>query len=106
MLSLIHIFWLGRRLNPDLFVRWESAEDLINDYLLTDLAVVGPDGKVQKANFSAATDDNWGHTSVTEDGGPSVTTKCPYTFDQLVEAGGHAYDEWNATCLLYTSRCV
>ncbi|MEI3229757.1 MAG: hypothetical protein V8S24_00015 [Gordonibacter pamelaeae] len=23
--------------------------------------------------------------------------KCPYTFDQLVEAGGHAYDEWNAT---------
>ena len=89
--------WLGRRLNPDLFVRWESAEDLINDYLLTDLAVVGPDGKVQKANFSAATDDNWGHTSVTEDGGPSVTTKCPYTFDQLVEAGGHAYDEWNAT---------
>ena len=46
---------LGKVLNPELFVRWETAEDFINDYLLTDLAVVGPDGKVQKANFSAAT---------------------------------------------------
>ena len=89
--------WLGKRLNPELFERWDTAEDFINDYLLTDLAVVGPDGKVQKANFSAATDDNWGHTSVSEEGGPSIVTKCPYTFDQLVEAGGHAYDEWNAT---------
>ena len=89
--------WLGKRLNPDLFERWDTAEDFINDYLLTDLAVVGPDGKVQKANFSAATDENWGHTSVSEDGGPSIKTKCPYTFDQLVNVGGHAYDEWNAT---------
>ena len=89
--------WLGKRLNPELFARWDTAEDFINDYLLTDLAVVGPDGKVQKANFSAATDDNWGHTSVAEEGGPSIKTKCPYTFDQLVNVGGHAYDEWNAT---------
>ncbi len=89
---------LGKVLNPELFVRWDTVEDFINDYLLTDLAVVGPDGKVQKANFSAATDENWGHTSVSDGDGPSITTKCPYTFDQLVkDACGHAYDEWNAT---------
>ena len=91
--------WLGKRLNPELFARWETPEDLINDYLLTDLAVVGPDGKVQKANFAASTDDQWGHSSVADvdAGGATITTKCPYTFDQLVEAGGHSYDEWNAT---------
>ena len=88
---------LGKRMNPDLFVRWDNAEDFINDYLLTDLAVVGEDGQVKKANFSAATDESWGHTSVSDAGGVSITTKCPYTFQQLVEAGGHAYDEWNAT---------
>jgi anaerobic selenocysteine-containing dehydrogenase len=87
--------WLGKRLNPELFVRWDSAEDLINDYLLTDLAVVGEDGTVRKSNFSAATDDKWGHDSGADDS--TVTTKCPVTFQQLVDLGGHLYDEWNAT---------
>lgn len=87
--------WLGKRLNPDLFVRWDTAEDLINDYLLTDLAVVGEDGTVKKSNFSAATDDKWGHDSGADD--TTVTTKCPVTFQELVDCGGHIYDEWNAT---------
>jgi anaerobic selenocysteine-containing dehydrogenase len=86
---------LGKILNPDLFSRWESAEDLINDYLLTDLAVVGEDGTVKKSNFSAATDDKWGHDSGADK--TDATTKCPVTFSELVNLGGHLYDEWNAT---------
>jgi anaerobic selenocysteine-containing dehydrogenase len=86
---------LGKRLNPELFARWDSTEDFINDYLLTDLAVVGEDGTVKKANFSAATDDSWGHTSSV--GGVSQTTKCPTDFAGLVAGGGHIYDDWNAT---------
>ncbi|MDR0500435.1 MAG: molybdopterin-dependent oxidoreductase [Coriobacteriales bacterium] len=105
--------WLGKRLNPALFERWETAEDLINDYLLTDLAVISEDGTVKKSNFSAATDDKWGHDSGADD--TTVTTKCPVTFQQLVEGGktlsgidalaptscakgpGYLYDSWNAT---------
>lgn len=87
--------WLGKRLNPELFIRWDTAEDLINDYLLTDLAVVDEDGTVKKSNFSAAADDKWGHDSGADN--TTVTTKCPITFQELVDLGGHLYDEWNAT---------
>ena len=87
--------WLGKRLNPELFARWDTAEDLINDYMLTDLAVVNEDGSVTKANFTASTDDKWGHDSDMDSG--NVSTKCPVTFEQLVAGGGHLFDEWNAT---------
>ncbi len=95
--------WLGKRLNPELFQRWDTVEDFINDYLLTDLAVVNEDGSVTKANFSAGTDEAWGHSSVA-DGEVSISTKCPYTFDQLTndpEVHGVAFDEWNATYCKY-----
>ncbi|NTU90176.1 MAG: molybdopterin-dependent oxidoreductase, partial [Actinobacteria bacterium] len=86
--------WLGKRLNPELFKRWDTAEDLINDYLITSLAVVNEDGTVKKANFSAATDDEWGHDN---DMTGSANTLCPVNFQQLVDMGGHLYDDWNGT---------
>ncbi|NLP45167.1 MAG: molybdopterin-dependent oxidoreductase [Peptococcaceae bacterium] len=88
------ILWLGKRLNPELFKNWNTPEDLINSYMKTSLALVDESGRVKKANFSAATDESSGHNKdITGD----VNTLCPVSFEELVEMGGHLYDEWNAT---------
>ncbi len=87
--------WLGKRLNPELFKRWDTPGDLINDYLLTGLAKVEADGTVRKAQFSASLDDESGHD--TDMAAGQERTLCPVDFDGLVNKGGYLYDEWNAT---------
>jgi anaerobic selenocysteine-containing dehydrogenase len=80
--------WLGKRLNPELFKRWDNAEELINDYMLYGLNKTEENGKVIR-NTS-----RWSVFEEADDG----RTSCPVNFDQLYyENDGFLFDEWDST---------
>ena len=92
-------FWLGERFNPKLFgpgKRFTCPTDLLTEYMTTGLAAIDEDGTVHKGDFSGSgNEDNFSRSAV---GAEDEDNGCPYkTHQELVEAGGHSFDPWNAT---------
>ena len=101
------ICWLGNLLNPDLFKRWPTAQDLIEDYLKTGLAARGEDGSVVKAVFVAALGDEEAGLNERKDSEGELTLlrsseEGKSLFDDVTENGcGHRFWDWDATYRKY-----
>lgn len=86
---------LGNRMNPELFNRrWPTIDAFLQDYLDTGFNFINEDGTGRKApgrNKAGAVEVTDPHTAFyrKHDG--------KGTFKELVESGGHEYDEFNAT---------
>ena len=93
---------LGKKLNPELFKRWDDVESFLNDYLHTDLAVMDDEGNVKKSAFSSTSDSEEAGIHKDMDAG-NIYSKFhgKGDFKSLVEQGGHMYDDWNATYYKY-----
>ncbi len=89
------IVWLGNRMNPELFNRrWPDIDHFIQDYLDTGFNLINPDGtglKTAGRNKAGADVVDDPHTEFYRKHGGKKT------FMDLVEQGGHEYDEFNAT---------
>lgn len=91
------ICWLGNLLNPEVFKRWPTALDLVNDYMETALAITDGEGNVVKPGFDLSLDLGADERS-TYDLRTAFRcideTKTP--FDDVTETScGWRYDEWN-----------
>ncbi|RDB59295.1 dehydrogenase [Gordonibacter sp. 28C] len=101
------ICWLGNLLSPEIFKRWPTAEDLIEDYLRTGLAARGEDGEIVKAVFVAALDDDDAGLNERKDSEDERTLfraseEGIALFDDLVQNScGHRYWDWNGTYRKY-----
>jgi anaerobic selenocysteine-containing dehydrogenase len=90
--------WLGKRMNPKLFTRWDNAIELIDDYMLTDLAVVDEHGEVHKASGGTALSSGASAGIDMNLTSNQVETLCPFKgFNDLVEHGSYSFDPWNST---------
>ena len=93
------IVWLGNLLNPEVFNRWPTAKDLINDYMETALAIVDEEGNPVKPGFDLSIEqgaDNAGRSDqdIRTRFRQIDPTKTP--FDDVTETScGYRYDEFN-----------
>lgn len=98
------ICWLGHLLNPEVFQRWETADDLVNDYIETALAITDEDGNPVKPGFDLSLD-----LGADQRDAYDIHTKfrkvdeSKSAFDDITESScGYRYDEWNDTYEKYS----
>jgi anaerobic selenocysteine-containing dehydrogenase len=69
------LLWLGKRLNPELFQKWDTPENVINEFLKTGFSIMDESGKVQRASRQSSAKAIEG----------TIYTKCPVDHKELVE---------------------
>lgn len=93
------VVWLGNLLHPEVFKRWPTALDLINDYMSTALAIIDENGNAIKPGFDLSADlgsDARSTADVHTDFNLSDPSLTPFD-DVTINDCGYRFWDWNNT---------